>query len=110
MTDRVKYHLDEHISHAIAEALRRRRINVATTAEAHLISQSDQSQLDFCRKQGRVMVTANSDFIDLANQQSHAGIVFWPRADIEAGAMVRWLVLLWEVYLASEMAGRVEYF
>ncbi|MEA5618572.1 hypothetical protein VB711_12095 [Cronbergia sp. UHCC 0137] len=37
MTERIKFHLDENVSNAVALGLRRRGINVTTTSEAGLI-------------------------------------------------------------------------
>lgn len=75
MSARIRFHLDEHMGRAIAEALRRRGIDVTTTPDAGLISKADAVQLDYCRQQARVIVTADPDYIALANAgQDHAGM------------------------------------
>ena len=35
----IRFHFDEHIDSTVAEGLRRRRADVSTTAERHLIGQ-----------------------------------------------------------------------
>ena len=37
MSDRIKFHLDESVSNAVADGLRRRGIDVTITAEVNLI-------------------------------------------------------------------------
>ncbi len=43
MKDRIKFHLDENISQAIANGLRRRGIDVTTTPEQNLIGKLDEA-------------------------------------------------------------------
>ena len=38
MTQKIRFHLDENVSNAIAEGLRRRGIDVTTTSETGLIA------------------------------------------------------------------------
>ncbi|HEY9704584.1 MAG TPA: DUF5615 family PIN-like protein, partial [Allocoleopsis sp.] len=57
MKNKIKFHLDEHISQAIANGLRRRGIDVTTTPEQNLIGRSDEKQLDFAVSQKRVIFT-----------------------------------------------------
>jgi hypothetical protein len=46
---RIRFHLDENFSNAIATALRRMDIEVSTTPEAKLLGQSDEAQLEFAQ-------------------------------------------------------------
>lgn len=62
MPQKIQYHLDENVNKAVADGLRRRKIDVTTTSEAGLISGSDEEQLTFARRQGRVLFTQDSDF------------------------------------------------
>jgi hypothetical protein len=49
------FHLDEHIDPVIAEGLRRRGIDVTTTADATLDGATDEEQIAFAHaKQGRI--------------------------------------------------------
>ncbi len=57
MSDRIKFHLDENVSNAIADGLRRRGIDVTTTAEVNLISASDEEQIKFALTEERVIFT-----------------------------------------------------
>lgn len=76
MTRTIRFHLDEHVSPAIADGLRRRGIDVTTTVEVGLVSASDEEQLAYGWDQRRIVVTYDDDFLRLANRRlKHAGIV-----------------------------------
>ncbi len=58
MNERIRFHLDENVTPAIAIGLRRYGIDVTTTVEAGLRGTPDEAQLEFARKTGRIIVTA----------------------------------------------------
>ncbi len=58
MSERIKFHLDENVSNAIAEGLRRRGIDVTTTPETGLIGASDKEQVKFALMEERVIFTS----------------------------------------------------
>jgi Domain of unknown function (DUF5615) len=58
----------------MAEALRRRGIDVATPADAGLLGAADEAYLDYARDTERIVVTADSDFLRLHRELPHAGI------------------------------------
>ncbi|MEH2378056.1 MAG: DUF5615 family PIN-like protein [Nostoc sp.] len=62
MTQKIRFHLDENVSNAIAEGLRRRGIDVTTTPEKRLIGISDGEQLYFAMSESRVIFT-HDDFL-----------------------------------------------
>ena len=68
MARTMRFHLDEHLPHAIAEGLRRRGIDVTTTVEAGLRGASDDVHLAYALEQQRVIVTNDLDFLVLANR------------------------------------------
>ena len=77
----MRFYLDEDVPVAIAQALRRRKIDVLTAAEAGNTHASDRAQLDYAAKAGRCLVTRNvPHFVSLAeqaiqHQRPHAGIL-----------------------------------
>ena len=110
MSPKIKFHLDENASNAIADGLRRRKIDVTTTSEAGLISASDEEQLDFARNQERVIFTQDSDFLRLHDVGcEHCGIVFCVKGIRSIGDILRGLILIWEVLETEEMFGKVEF-
>ncbi|WP_155960363.1 DUF5615 family PIN-like protein [Fischerella sp. PCC 9605] len=57
MSRTIRFHLDENVSNAIADGLRRRDIDVTTTPEQGLISVSDEEQVAIALAEGRVIFT-----------------------------------------------------
>jgi predicted nuclease of predicted toxin-antitoxin system len=69
VADRIKFHLDEHVDPDIAKALRRHGLDVTTTVEAGLRTLDDPDYLDFIRREGRVVVTHDADFLRYASRK-----------------------------------------
>ena len=55
MANKIRFHLDEHINHAIAKGLRQRGIDVTTTVEVGLRTLSDEAQMAYIRREDRVL-------------------------------------------------------
>lgn len=109
MANRIRFHLNEHVDPAIAAALHRTGIDVTTTIQAGLRTQNDEAHLRFARAEGRVIVTRDQDFLRFAGGAlDHAGIVFYT-ANQSIREIIEGLILIYEVMLPDEMAGRVEY-
>jgi predicted nuclease of predicted toxin-antitoxin system len=106
----VRFHLDEHQSSALAQALRRHGIDVETTPEAGLIGASDEAHLLHAQAHTRVVVTDDADFKTLHLRiPSHSGIVYFPGGRRSIGEQVEALRLIHAVFTAEEMVGRLEY-
>jgi len=107
---KIKFHLDENITLAIANGLRRRGIDITTTPEEGMIGQSDEQQLVFSLSQERVIFTQDTDFLRLHHAGlSHAGIVYCPQTSKSIGEILQGLVLIWEILNAEEMNNHLEY-
>ncbi|MCT7973717.1 DUF5615 family PIN-like protein [Laspinema olomoucense] len=110
MPKRICFHLDENVSYAIANGLRRRGIKVTTTPEAGLIGASDEEQLAFVVLQKRVMFTQDTDFLRIAGMGiEHNGIVYCPQKSRSIGHIVRGLTLIWEYLEPEEITGKIEF-
>jgi predicted nuclease of predicted toxin-antitoxin system len=106
----MRFHLDEHVDHAIAHGLRQRGIEVTTTIEANLLGAPDELHLDMARRENRVIFTNDSDFLRLAEASNeHAGIAYCARGSRSIGYIVRHLCLMHDCLDDDEMQGRVEY-
>ena len=57
MLNKIKFHLDENVSNAIANGLRMRGIDVTTSPEKRLIGASDEQQLAYALSERRVIFT-----------------------------------------------------
>ncbi len=106
----IRFHLDESAPSAVAIALRQRGIDVTTAQDAGLLSSSDLENLEFARREGRVVFTQDTDFLAIHRSGAdHAGIVYCRQHSRTIGEMVRFLGLMWEICDAAEMHNRVEY-
>ena len=110
MAERIRFHLDEHVDPDVARALRRYGIDVTTTVEAGLRTQSDAAQWAYVHREDRVLVTHDADFLRYASRgQEHPGVAYCHKPTRSVGDIIRSLILIYEVLLPEEMTGRVEY-
>jgi predicted nuclease of predicted toxin-antitoxin system len=110
MAKHIRFHLDEHVDPDIARALRRHGIDVTTTVEAGLRTESDEVQWAFIRRERRVIVTHDADFLRFASRSSdHPGIAYCHKTTRSLGEIIRSLILIYEALTPKDMAGRVEY-
>ena len=106
----MRFHLDEHIDSALAEALRRRQIDVTTTVEAGLQGAPDLAHVDFARRAGRVIVTHDDDFLKLASRGvEHGGIIYCHQQSRGIGEMIEFLVLIDACMNEQDMLNHVEF-
>jgi predicted nuclease of predicted toxin-antitoxin system len=106
----LRFHLDENVDQALADALIRRGIDVTLPATVGLAGASDEEHLAFALRESRVVVTHDADFLRLASRDvPHAGIAFCDFGHRTVGEMRQGLLLLTEFYDEKEMAGRIEY-
>lgn len=106
----IRFHLDESADGRLAAALRRRGIDVTTPLDAALVSAEDERHLIFADAENRVVVTQDSDFLQLHQAgTSHAGIAYYAPGTRTLGYLVRYLCLMHDCLNADEMCGQVEY-
>jgi predicted nuclease of predicted toxin-antitoxin system len=110
MPDQIRYHRDESVPVVVADALRRRGINVSTSREIGLLSATDEEQLRFATGDRRVLITRDRDFLRMqATGIAHAGIVYWTPSQKDLSELINTLTLLAQVYTSAEMISLVEY-
>jgi predicted nuclease of predicted toxin-antitoxin system len=110
MPGRIRFHLDEQVDPDVARALRRHGVDVTTTVEAGLRTATDLQQLDYARREGRVLVTHDADFLRLvAAGIDHAGVIYGHREERSIGEIIRVLLLVYEVMTQEEISGLVEF-
>jgi uncharacterized protein with PIN domain len=106
----VRFHLDEHLSPAIAEGLRVHGMDVTTTEDAHLSAASDEEHVEFALNEDRVIATHDQDFLRIdASGVLHAGIVFAAANKLSIGEWVHSLLLIDACCIQDELRGKVEY-
>lgn len=109
----IRLYLDEDVNVLIAQLLRARGFDVATTREDSQLGKSDSEQLAYAVNQGRTLLTHNRiDFEALAQAyfaagQMHCGMIFAVRRP-PPQILQRLLVILNNV-TADEMHNQVRY-
>jgi predicted nuclease of predicted toxin-antitoxin system len=110
VNERIRFHLDENVDPVIAAALRRYGADVTTTSEAGLRGRDDEAHLAYAKREARVIVTHDDDFLRLAaRDQDHPGIAYCHLQARSTSDLIRGLLLIFEVLSPEEMSGRVEY-
>ena len=109
MAKRITFYMDEHVPRVVTDGLRRRGVGVLTAQEANMMGASDSEHLEIAAKKGYVVFTHDADFLRLhAAGASHSGIVYVPQ-QTPVGAIVRGLMVIYELLSSEEMIGRVEF-
>ncbi|MCA9170912.1 MAG: DUF5615 family PIN-like protein [Planctomycetales bacterium] len=104
----IRFHLDESMPNAVADGLRRRGIDVTTSSEARLLGTSDDEQLGFAKREDRVLVTRDQDFLRLnSSGVAHAGIVYWTERQRNTGQLVGALATLMLEVAVDDIRGQV---
>lgn len=104
------FHLDEHVSNAVAAGLRQRGIDVTTTHEAGLRGADDAAHMEFALIHRRVLVTHDADFLRLdALGVSLFGMVYCSQQKHKVGDLVRLLVLLDELYADEDLQNTIQF-
>lgn len=110
MTPALRFHLDEHVDPAIADALRVRSIDVTTTLEAGLTSAGDEEQLAYALRESRVLLTHDRDFLALAAKGiPHAGICYCHQHARTVGELIKSLAVPAYCVDPVEIKDRIEF-
>ena len=110
MAESIAFYMDEHVPKAVVEGLRRRGVDVLTVPEADMMGASDENHLAFARQEQRVVFTQDEDFLRLhAAGAAHAGLVYTHQQGASIGEIIYGLMLVYEIYDATEMTGHLEY-
>ena len=107
----IRFHLDQHVSNAIARGLRVRGADVTTTAAAGLQDAPDDEQLAYMLDADREIFTQDEDFLRIhSSGQDHPGIIYAKQGTRSTGEIIRFLKLVNDCLDSEDMRGRVEYF
>ncbi len=110
----LRFFFNECADEDVACGLRRRGIDVVTAAELRRKTLSDESQLEFARRTGRVIYTTDRHFLTLVAEWLRKGIeflgvVYHAQGALTKGLATRRLLLPNEVLVPSDMVNRVEF-
>src|SRR5260370_42500982 len=95
----IRFHLDEHVAHAVADGLRRLGIDVTTSMDANLLGASDAEQIAYGLAEGRVIFFQDDDLLaPAAGGGKPAGLGYLPPDARPRGPIIRVLGLMLGVY------------
>lgn len=106
---------EDSMDEDFVKALRSRNVDLLTVAEVRMLNRTDEEQLDWARKNNRVIFSFNTrDFyrlhtILLEQGLSHAGIILTPQQRYGIGELMRGVLQLINTKSAEEMYGQVKF-
>ncbi len=106
---KIKFYLDESVNVAIAAGLKRRGVLTTTARDSDTLGLTDVEQLEYATKNSLVIVTHDDDFLSLAINKRHSGIVYVHQQKYSVGDLIRYLKLLWDVVNSEEMKNHIEF-
>ena len=101
-------HADEHIDSRVIKGLQKRGIDVTSSKEANLLQQSDESQFEYTRRVGRVLVTHDDDFTRF-DLDGHPGVCYSHQYTLRIGELIEFLYWFSLTTMPQDIAGRVEF-
>ena len=107
----LRYFFDEHMVAAIADQLTIRGVDVLTALAAGMANHSipDEAVLRFASENGRVLVTRDRDFIELAHAISpHEGVILLQKP-LGIGQFVEYLELTAKAMEPHELRNQLLY-
>ena len=113
---KIRLYMDEDMmSHSLVNALRSRGIDVTTVLEEKREGFSDEAQLRWAIREGRIICTANiADFVQLHIQfvetnEDHSGIILITQQQYSIGEYLRGLMKLISSKSAEDMVNQIEF-
>ena len=110
MGEPIRFYFDQHVPGAVTVGLRQRGIEVLTAQEADRCGLPDSDQLGFATAEERVVVTFDTDYLELHRSGAeHAGIVWSPATKHAIGPFIQMLLLVHGLLDRDSMRSHVEY-
>src|SRR5947207_638808 len=110
MSEHIRFHLDESVNPRIAKALEAMGIDVTISKTLNLRGAEDTKQWEFAKREGRVLITHDDDFLRIAARDpEHPGMIFCKQEGHSLGAIIVQCALVHGNNSAAEMRGRIEF-
>jgi predicted nuclease of predicted toxin-antitoxin system len=92
---------------AVAEGLKRRGIAAFSAKELGKLGMTDEEQLEIAIRKRAVIFTHDTDFIKIAMNRNHCGIVYVHQQKMSTGDCIRKLKVLAETTSPKEMHNKL---
>lgn len=106
---KLTFYINESVNVAVGEGLKRRGVKVISARDANNLGLSDKEQLDYATKKNLVIVTHDDDFLSMAMELEHKGIVYVHQQKYSTGDLIRRLKLLWDIAEQRDIVNHVEF-
>ena len=106
---KLKFYLNESVNIAVANGLIRRDVEAISVKDIGNLGLSDEEQLTYAIKNNFVIVTHDADFLSMAMNFKHKGIVYIHQQKYGIGDLIRRLKLLWEIAELEDMLNHIEF-
>jgi len=103
----LKIYVDESVNIAIVEGLQRRGINAFSTKDLGKLGLTDEEQLKTAIQTQAIIFTNNADFIKIALNKNHSGIIYVHQQKLTIGERIKRLKLIAETKTLQEMANQI---
>lgn len=109
----IRFFTDEDVYGGLAEILRSHGFDAVSTPEADRLSETDRDQLEWCRENGRAIITFNVGHFAALHEQwlaagrHHQGVIVSNQRPI--GDLLRRVLRLALTLTGDEMIDRLEY-
>lgn len=105
----MRIYTDENIERSIVEGLRRRNIDVISAGELGYTGKPDEFHLRKAAEMGAVILTHDSDFLIMAENFDHSGIIFSHSKNVSIGRCIRGVELVLSVLTDKDMKNHIEF-
>jgi predicted nuclease of predicted toxin-antitoxin system len=106
---KLKFYLNESVNIAVANGLIRRDVEAISAKDVGNLGLSDEEQLTYAIKNNLVIITHDADFLSMAMNFKHKGIVYIHQQKYGIGDLIRKLKLLWEIAELEDMLNHIEF-
>lgn len=97
---------DEHIKKGISEGVKRRGVEIYTVEDEGIKGKSDEALLQFAKQKNRVILTNDSDFLEI---EDHPGILYITTQYASIGEIIKEVVRHVDQYTKEEFEDTIFY-
>lgn len=103
----LKIYADESVDVAIVEGVKRRGIAAFSARELGNLGLTDKEQLEVAARMQAVILTNDADFLRMAGEEEHCGIIYVHQRKLTVGECIKRLRLLIETKTAEQMKNQI---
>jgi predicted nuclease of predicted toxin-antitoxin system len=103
----IKIYVDESVSIAIVEGLKRRGVNAFSAKDLGKLGLTDEEQLRVAVDNQAVIFTHDADFLRIAINEPHIGVIYVHQQKLSIGECVKKLKIIVETKSAQEMHNQI---